>query len=195
MLYAPGLPDLDAIRTVCAAVSKPVNILANTRIPGLSVAVLAELGAKRISLGGTLSRTILGSLVRAARELRDHGTFGFAQDALPMAEINAFMRRRLKPRRPPPCLPYPEGAFPQAASRIGATQPRAGSERRAAAVATWAAQMPRDIGRQMERADMDLGRPVPRRAERSPPLRARAAISLAGRPVMARVLRRPSPAS
>jgi 2-methylisocitrate lyase-like PEP mutase family enzyme len=94
VLYAPGLPDLDAIRTVCAAVSKPVNILANTRIPGLSVAMLAELGAKRISLGGTLSRTILGSLVRAARELRDHGTFGFAQDALPIAEINAFMRSR-----------------------------------------------------------------------------------------------------
>jgi len=93
VLYAPGLPDFDAIRTVCAAVSRPVNVLANTRIPGLSVAVLAELGAKRISLGGTLSRTILGSLVRAATELRDHGTFGFAQDALPMAEIAAFMRQ------------------------------------------------------------------------------------------------------
>jgi 2-methylisocitrate lyase-like PEP mutase family enzyme len=93
VLYAPGLPDFDAIRTVCAAVSKPVNILANTRIPGLSVAVLAELGAKRISLGGTLSRTILGSLVRAASELRDHGTFGFAQDALPMAEISRLMQR------------------------------------------------------------------------------------------------------
>ncbi len=93
VLYAPGLPDFDAIRTVCAAVSKPVNVLANTRIPGLSVAVLAELGAKRISLGGTLSRTILGSLVRAATELRDHGTFGFAQDALPMADITTFMQR------------------------------------------------------------------------------------------------------
>jgi 2-methylisocitrate lyase-like PEP mutase family enzyme len=91
VLYAPGLPDYDAIRAVCAAVSKPVNVLANTRIPGLSVPSLAELGAKRISLGGTLSRTILGSLVRAARELRDEGTFGFAQDALPMAEISAFM--------------------------------------------------------------------------------------------------------
>jgi 2-methylisocitrate lyase-like PEP mutase family enzyme len=93
VLYAPGLPDFDAIRTVCTAVSKPVNVLANTRIPGLSVAVLAELGARRISLGGTLSRTILGSLVRAAKELRDHGTFGFAHDALPMAEITAFMQR------------------------------------------------------------------------------------------------------
>jgi 2-methylisocitrate lyase-like PEP mutase family enzyme len=91
VLYAPGLPDYDAIRAVCAAVSKPVNVLANTRIPGLSVPILAELGAKRISLGGTLSRTILGSLVRAARELRDEGTFGFARDALPMAEISAFM--------------------------------------------------------------------------------------------------------
>jgi 2-methylisocitrate lyase-like PEP mutase family enzyme len=94
VLYAPGLPDFDAIRTVCAAVSKPVNVLANTRIPGVSVAVLAELGAKRISLGGTLSRAVLGSLVRAAREMRDEGTFGFAQDALPIAEINAFLAPR-----------------------------------------------------------------------------------------------------
>jgi 2-methylisocitrate lyase-like PEP mutase family enzyme len=92
VLYAPGLPDLDAVRAVCAAISRPVNVLANTRIPGLSVAALAEAGAKRISLGGTLSRTVLGSLVRAARELREQGTFGFARDALPIAEINAFMR-------------------------------------------------------------------------------------------------------
>jgi 2-methylisocitrate lyase-like PEP mutase family enzyme len=92
VLYAPGLPDLDAVRTVCAAVSRPVNVLANVRIPGLSVAALAEAGAKRVSLGGTLSRTVLGSLVRSARELLDRGTFGFAAEALPLAEVNAFMR-------------------------------------------------------------------------------------------------------
>jgi len=92
VLYAPGLPDFDAIRTVCAAVTKPVNILANMRIQGLSIGALAGLGAKRISLGGTLSRVMFGSLVRAARELQEYGTFGFAQDALPIADMNAFMR-------------------------------------------------------------------------------------------------------
>ncbi len=91
VLYAPGLPSIDAVRTVCAAVSRPVNVLANTRIPGPTVAALAEAGAKRISLGGTLSRAVLGALVRAGRELLDRGTFGFAQDALPMAEVEAFM--------------------------------------------------------------------------------------------------------
>jgi len=92
VLYAPGLPDLAAIRTVCAAVSRPVNVLANVRIPGLTVAALAEAGVKRVSLGGLLSRVALASVVQAGRELLDRGTFGFAAAALPMADIIAFMR-------------------------------------------------------------------------------------------------------
>jgi 2-methylisocitrate lyase-like PEP mutase family enzyme len=92
VLYAPGLPDLDTIRTVCGAVSRPVNVLANARIPGLSVTAMAAAGAKRISLGGTLSRVAFGALVRAARELLESGTFRFAADALPTPELEAFMR-------------------------------------------------------------------------------------------------------
>jgi 2-methylisocitrate lyase-like PEP mutase family enzyme len=92
VLYAPGLPDLAAIGGVCAAVSAPVNVLANARIPGLSVAALAAAGARRISLGGTLSRAALGSLVRAGRELLGPGTFGFAADAVPMAELATLLR-------------------------------------------------------------------------------------------------------
>jgi 2-methylisocitrate lyase-like PEP mutase family enzyme len=90
VLYAPGLPNLDAIRAVCAAVSRPVNVLAGgSGTP--SVGALAEAGVKRISLGSALSRAALGALVRAAREIREQGTFGFAADALPYAEANGFM--------------------------------------------------------------------------------------------------------
>ena len=56
-----------------------------------SVAELAALGVRRISLGGGLSRAALGAFYRAARELRDKGTFTFAQQSMPFAEANAFM--------------------------------------------------------------------------------------------------------
>jgi len=91
VLYAPGLPSLDAIRTICAAVSRPVNVLASGS-SSPSVAELAEAGVKRISLGSALSRAALGALIRAAREIREQGTFGFAADALSSAEANGFMR-------------------------------------------------------------------------------------------------------
>lgn len=91
VLYAPALPGLDAIRAVCAAVSRPVNVLAGgSGTP--SVAALAEAGVKRISLGSSLSRAALGGLMQAAREIREQGTFGFAANALPHAEANGFMR-------------------------------------------------------------------------------------------------------
>jgi len=99
VLYAPGLPDLAAVRAVCAAVSRPVNVLAGNVLAGGSVAALAEAGVKRISLGGLLSRAALGGLVRAAREIKESGTFGFAADALPFAEANGFMRDHHSPDR------------------------------------------------------------------------------------------------
>ncbi len=91
VLYAPALPGLDAIRLVCAAVSRPVNFVVGLRGPLPSVRELADAGVKRISLGSTLSRAALGGFVRAAREMKEHGTFDFAHEALPFAEANAFM--------------------------------------------------------------------------------------------------------
>ncbi|MFL5576369.1 MAG: oxaloacetate decarboxylase [Gemmatimonadaceae bacterium] len=93
-LYAPGLTRPEDIRTVCAAVRKPVNVLMGLAgAPGttFSVAGLAELGVRRISLGSALSRAALGAFVRAAREIRERGTFTFATDAIPFGEVNAVM--------------------------------------------------------------------------------------------------------
>jgi 2-methylisocitrate lyase-like PEP mutase family enzyme len=91
VLYAPGLPSLDAIRTVCGAVDKPVNVVMGLNGPLVSVEALQGAGVKRISVGGSFARAALGALVRAAREVKDRGTFTYAADAMPDAEAAAYM--------------------------------------------------------------------------------------------------------
>jgi 2-methylisocitrate lyase-like PEP mutase family enzyme len=74
-------------------VGKPVNVVMG--LTGLdspfSVAGLAALGVRRISLGSALSRAALGAFVRAAREIRERGTFGFVEEAIPGDERNALV--------------------------------------------------------------------------------------------------------
>jgi 2-methylisocitrate lyase-like PEP mutase family enzyme len=90
-LYAPGLTKAEDIRTMCAAVNKPVNVIMGLKGASFSVAELAALGVRRISVGSALSRAALGAFVRAAREIREHGTFAFAAEALPYSEASDFM--------------------------------------------------------------------------------------------------------
>lgn len=79
VLYAPGLFDLDDVRSLVASVDRPVNVLA---LPGgPSVAELAEVGVARVSVGGGFAYAALGALVEAGRELLDHGTYGFWERA------------------------------------------------------------------------------------------------------------------
>jgi 2-methylisocitrate lyase-like PEP mutase family enzyme len=94
-LYAPGLTSADDIRAVCRAVTKPVNVLMGLKGVALSVPDVAALGVRRISVGGALYRAALGAFVRAAREMKDRGTFHFTDDAIPSAEISAMMAGRL----------------------------------------------------------------------------------------------------
>jgi 2-methylisocitrate lyase-like PEP mutase family enzyme len=89
-LFAPGLTSPEDIRTLCASVRKPVNVVMGLKGVSLSVAELAALGVRRISVGSALSRAALAAFVRAAREIREHGTFSFAEAALPYAEANAL---------------------------------------------------------------------------------------------------------
>ncbi|MGD9510856.1 MAG: oxaloacetate decarboxylase [Geminicoccaceae bacterium] len=91
VLYAPGLPDLAAIRLVCASVDQPVNVVMGLSGPVWSVAELAEAGVKRISVGGSFARAALGALKRAALEVRERGTFGYAEDAMPAREAEGYM--------------------------------------------------------------------------------------------------------
>jgi 2-methylisocitrate lyase-like PEP mutase family enzyme len=87
VLYAPGIADVATVRTICSSVSKPVNVLA---VPGFSVAALAEAGAKRISLGSKLTNYAFGMLESASREMLEHGTFGFARDAMPFSKLQTL---------------------------------------------------------------------------------------------------------
>jgi len=91
VVYAPGLPSLDAIREVCASVPKPVKVVMGLKGPAWSVEELAGVGVKRISVGGAFARAALGAFVRAAREVKDKGTFTFAADAIPHAVVKGYM--------------------------------------------------------------------------------------------------------
>ena len=93
VVYAPGLPSLEAIREVCSSVSKPVNVVMGLKGATFSVEELAAVGVKRISVGGAFARAALGAFVRAAREVKDRGTFTFAADVLPHAEASAYMAK------------------------------------------------------------------------------------------------------
>jgi 2-methylisocitrate lyase-like PEP mutase family enzyme len=91
VLYAPGLPNLEAIREVCASVSKPVNVVMGLKGATYSVEELAAAGVKRISVGGAFARAALGAFVCAAREVKDKGTFTFAANAISHAEAKSYM--------------------------------------------------------------------------------------------------------
>ncbi len=85
VLYAPGLATKEDIAAVVSSVDRPVNVLM-----ALSVAELSAIGVKRISVGSALARCALTALLRGAREMREHGTFHFADDAEPFRSINSL---------------------------------------------------------------------------------------------------------
>lgn len=91
VLYAPGLPSLDAIRMVCSSVNRPVNVVMGLVGQVFTVRELADVGIKRISVGGSFARAALGGLMRAAREVKDHGTFTYAKDAMSASEAESYM--------------------------------------------------------------------------------------------------------
>lgn len=92
VLFAPGLPDLKAVRTVCSSLSKPVNFM--VAIPGrsFSVAELQEAGVRRISLATSLYRAAMSGLYQAALEIKDRGTFEFLNGLVSSKELSRFLR-------------------------------------------------------------------------------------------------------
>ena len=94
VLYAPSLPDLAAIRTVCASVSRPLNVMVGPKNQCFPVGQLVEAGVRRISLGPTFLRAAMTAFLRAAREVKEQGTFAFADDTVTFGELNALMTAR-----------------------------------------------------------------------------------------------------
>jgi 2-methylisocitrate lyase-like PEP mutase family enzyme len=91
VLFAPGLPDLAAVRAVCAAVSRPVNFMAGIRGRSFTVAELEAAGVRRISLASSLYRAAMAGLLSAAREVKDSGTFSYLDRALTTSEWNSLI--------------------------------------------------------------------------------------------------------
>ena len=91
VLFAPGLPDLDSVRAVCAAVSKPVNFMAGIRGASFTVAQLRDAGVKRISVAGSLYRASVQGLLDAAREIQASGTFDYVERIVTTPELNKFL--------------------------------------------------------------------------------------------------------
>ncbi|MCI0665377.1 MAG: isocitrate lyase/phosphoenolpyruvate mutase family protein [Acidobacteria bacterium] len=90
VLYAPGLLTKDDIAMVVKSVDRPVNVVMGLKGLQLSLTQLSEIGVKRISVGSALSRAALGAFLRAAREMRERGTFTFSDDAVSYSEINTM---------------------------------------------------------------------------------------------------------
>jgi 2-methylisocitrate lyase-like PEP mutase family enzyme len=91
VLYAPGLRTAHDITQVVRAVDRPVNVVMGLTGAALTLDELSSIGVKRVSVGSALARAALGAFLRAGREMREHGTFGFAADAVPFAEITALL--------------------------------------------------------------------------------------------------------
>jgi 2-methylisocitrate lyase-like PEP mutase family enzyme len=93
VLYAPGIDDIDTVRTICSAVGKPVNVLAT---PNFTVKMLAEAGARRISLGSKLTTVAFGALEKAAREMLDAGSFDFSRQGVAFGDLQGLFSKRDK---------------------------------------------------------------------------------------------------
>jgi 2-methylisocitrate lyase-like PEP mutase family enzyme len=91
VLFAPGLPDLAAVRAVCTAVSKPFNFMVGIKGRSFTVAELEAAGVKRISVGSSFYRAAMTGLIDAAREVKEHGTFGYVDHMVPTPDLNALM--------------------------------------------------------------------------------------------------------
>ena len=92
VLFAPGLPDLDAVRAVCTAVSKPVNFMVGIRGKSFSVAELTGAGVKRISLATSLYRAAMSGLLDALSEIMQKGQFTFLDRCVTTPELHKLMR-------------------------------------------------------------------------------------------------------
>ena len=90
VLYAPGIRSEEELSAVVASVDRPVNTVMGLQGASLSLAALSKIGVRRVSVGSALSRAALGAFLRAAREMRERGTFEFADEAVSFRDISAM---------------------------------------------------------------------------------------------------------
>ncbi len=98
-LYVPGITDPETIGRLVKEVDAPLNVVMGLAGSPMNVSQLEDLGVKRISIGGSLARATFGLIRRAAAEIRDHGTFTFADGQVPDPELCQFFSDRLEQNR------------------------------------------------------------------------------------------------
>ena len=91
VLYAPALPDIETIKTVCQSVGKPVNVVIGLGAQNVTVNQLFEAGVQRISLGSSLAKAAYGALLQAAQEIQTKGTTNFIDPEFNVSKINSLM--------------------------------------------------------------------------------------------------------
>ena len=94
VLFAPGLPDLASVQSVCAALTKPFNFMVGIKGKSFSVAQLAAAGVKRISLATSLYRAAMTGFLSAARQVKDSGEFGFLDQSVTTADLLTLMNAK-----------------------------------------------------------------------------------------------------
>ncbi len=89
VLYAPGISRKEDIAALVRSLDRPINVLMGIVGVSLDLSDLSALGVKRVSVGSALARAAFGAFLRAANEMRDHGTFTFVNDATSFADLTA----------------------------------------------------------------------------------------------------------
>jgi 2-methylisocitrate lyase-like PEP mutase family enzyme len=89
-LFIPGVKDAETIAALVREIDGPLNVVMGLTGSAFTVAQLNNLGVRRISIGGSLARSALGLVRRAAQEMREHGSFTFAEQQIPDAELCDF---------------------------------------------------------------------------------------------------------
>lgn len=89
-LFIPGVRDAQTINALVREINGPVNVVMGLTGNAFTVSELNSLGVRRISIGGSLARSALGLVRRAAQEMREHGSFNFAKQQIPDAELCNF---------------------------------------------------------------------------------------------------------
>lgn len=87
VLYAPGLRNLKEVREIVNTVNRPVNVVTGWLDPDITLAQLSEAGAKRISVGGALSRLALAAFVEASKAMRESGSFAWMREMIGIPEL------------------------------------------------------------------------------------------------------------
>jgi len=93
VLYAPGLPDIDAIRTVCESVGPPVNVVAGIGLVGVTFSQLQIAGVKRISVGSSLSRIAYGAMISSFNTILQTGSFDSFNDAASFSALDGLNKK------------------------------------------------------------------------------------------------------